>query len=347
MSPIEKELDNCRVAFEQICCDPNMRFEAEKEFALQHLYKSDYPQKIAKANLDSVRDAFLNAAGIGITLNPKLAYAYLVPRDGGIHYDLSYRGLIKLAVTIKAIRWAACELVYEKDSFKRNGIDAAPIHQFDPFGDRGDLIGVYCTAKTLDGEFLTTTMPIREVFAIRDRTSAWKTWLATKDTNKPKKCPWVTDEGEMIRKTCIKRAAKLWITDGGGDRLERAIHHLNEDGGEGIDFAAERGEPQPKPTAEELMPRETSAPAPAPEPEAPHADDEDQAEASRQAAEAAGQEVPPQDDSGLAGPGQKKWIENKGEAARKVMAELGIKSLEGLTNDQFKAIRSGLSRRAA
>jgi recombinational DNA repair protein RecT len=43
--------------------------------------------------------------------------------------------------------------------------------------------------------------------------------------------PWKSYFDEMARKTIVKRAYKYWPKV---DRLDRAIHHLNTDGGEGF-----------------------------------------------------------------------------------------------------------------
>ena len=43
--------------------------------------------------------------------------------------------------------------------------------------------------------------------------------------------PWKTDEGEMIKKTVVKRASKMWPKS---ERLDNTIHLLNTENGEGL-----------------------------------------------------------------------------------------------------------------
>jgi recombination protein RecT len=174
-----------------------------------------------------VANAITNIAAIGISLNPAKKQAYLVPRDGKICLDISYIGLMDLAMSTGTIRWAQAELVYAADSFALNGFDKPPSHTYNPFAkDRGEAIGVYVVVKTSDGDYLTETMSIDDVNAIRDRSSAWKAWISKKSS-----CPWVTDPGEMAKKTVVKRGYKYWPKT---ERLDQAIHHLNTDGGEGL-----------------------------------------------------------------------------------------------------------------
>lgn len=208
-----------------------LSFEKEAGFAIQVLTANDYAMGIAMSNRASVIAAVTNVAAIGISLNPAKRQAYLVPRDGKICLDISYMGLLDLAIQSGSILWGQAELVYSADRFELAGFDRPPTHNRDPFAkDRGDLVGAYVVVKTRDGDYLTTTMPIAEVFDIRDRSAAWKAW-----TNKNKKCPWVTDEGEMVKKTVIKRAYKLWPKTERFERVEQAIHHLNTENGEGLE----------------------------------------------------------------------------------------------------------------
>jgi len=224
---ITKEIYAIEPAFKKVQIDASINFQREAGFAIQVLESNEYALRLALGNRQSVINAVTNIAAIGISLNPVKKQAYLVPRDGKICLDISYMGLIDLAVQDGAIKWAKAELVFEKDSFTVNGIGSAPTHGYNPFAkDRGALVGVYCVWKTAEGDLLTEMMSADEVNDIRDRSSAWKAWIS-----KQKKCPWVTDYGEMARKTVVKRASKYWA---GSNRLDQAIHHLNVDGEEGL-----------------------------------------------------------------------------------------------------------------
>jgi recombination protein RecT len=221
--------------FESITLAANTRmtYESESMFAMQAIQKSDYIYSIANKAPDSVRNAVINVASIGLSLNPATAYAYLVPRDGRICLDISYQGLIKIATDTGSIRWAKAELVYSNDNFLYKGVAVLPVHEFNPFGDRGDFAGVYCVAKTSDGDYLVETMTADQITEIRNKSEAYKAFAA----GKARQCPWVDFFGEMTKKTCIKRASKTWPKSQRGDRLQTAISILNENG-EGIDFNA-------------------------------------------------------------------------------------------------------------
>lgn len=228
---IEGDILSVRDQFLAVCVEPSIQFEREAGFAMQLLSANEYALRIAMQNRRSVINAVTNIAAIGISLNPAKKQAYLVPRDGKICLDISYMGLLDLAIDSGSIMWGQCELVYEQDVFEQLGFDKPPVHKRNPFSkDRGALVGAYTVVKTRDGDYLTCPMAIDEIYAIRDRSSAWKAWI-----EKKKRCPWVTDEGEMVKKTVIKRAYKLWPKTDRNRRLDEAVNYLNTEGGEGLD----------------------------------------------------------------------------------------------------------------
>lgn len=218
-------IQEARDSFSAVLTDRSLNFEREAGFAVQILSANDFSMKIAASNRQSVINAVTNIAAIGISLNPAKKQAYLVPRDGRICLDISYMGLLDLAISSGSIMWGQAEIVHEGDAFRLNGFDKPPTHERDPFArDRGPAVGAYVVVKTRDGDYLTTTMSIDEIYAIRDRSESWK---------RGQKGPWKSDPGEMTKKTVIKRAYKLWPKT---DRLDQAIHHLNTEGGEGLAF---------------------------------------------------------------------------------------------------------------
>ncbi|MGK9174154.1 recombinase RecT [Yokenella regensburgei] len=187
----------------------------ESQFAIQLFQKNDFLAKTAISNPTSAQNAIINVAAIGITLNPASKLAYLVPRDGMVCLDISYMGLLHLAQSTGSIKWGQCKLVYSKDTYESNGLDSAPTHKYNAFGERGEIVGGYCTVKTPDGDYLTEEMSLAEI-------------KATEATSKAKNGPWKNFWEEMARKTIVKRASKYWPR---AERLDNAIHVINEDEG--------------------------------------------------------------------------------------------------------------------
>ncbi|EGT3575759.1 recombinase RecT [Klebsiella oxytoca] len=224
-----------KAEFEQVCSEPSINFRRESEFAMQIFANNDYLAKVAIGNPVSTRSAVMNVAGIGVSLNPAQKLAYLVPRKGAICLDISYMGLMHIAQQSGAIKWCQSAIVRKNDQFHREGLDKPPVHiynDFDTAEQRGDIVGAYVVIKSDDGDYLTHTMRIADIYAIRDRSEAWKAYK-----NKGTSCPWVTDEEQMILKTVVKQAAKYWPRR---ERLDAAIDHVNTESEEGINFAAQR-----------------------------------------------------------------------------------------------------------
>lgn len=222
IAPYQAAIQKAKDRFAKIASQ-TVNYDKESIFAMQALMKTDFAMKTANNNPNSVHLAMINVASTGLTLNPANGYAYLVPRDGAIHLDISYKGLIKIATDAGSIVWARAEVVYADDRFEYRGPAEAPVHSADPFkADRGDIIGAYCIAKTNDGDMLTEVMPLDEIEKIRSKSSAWVKGQVGR------KGPWEEFFSEMCRKAVVKRASKTWPYTDRSEAIGQAVEIANE-----------------------------------------------------------------------------------------------------------------------
>jgi recombination protein RecT len=230
--PYEDGVLSARNDFQKLA-PANLKFGDEEIFAIQMLTKNDFALKTANNNPRSVQFAMINVASTGLTLNPAHGYAYLVPRDGAILLDISYKGLIKIATDAGAIKWVRAECVYEQDDFTYYGPAKEPTIVTNPFKPRGEIVGAYCIAKTSEGDILTEVMDLEALLKIRDASTAY-----TKG-QPGKKGPWEAYFAEMCRKAVIKRARKTWPYSDQNERLSAAIEIANKaEGGYTFDYEA-------------------------------------------------------------------------------------------------------------
>lgn len=224
IAPLSKIIKPLSKRFNELNVFNKVSWEQECAFSIQHLSRSPSLMSLAINDSLNVQLAVLNVAAIGISLNPALQHAYLVPRGGKICLDISFRGLIKIATDSGSIKWAKSELVYEEDEFEWNGVCERPTHKADIFGKRGKVIGGYCLAKLNDDSFMLEAMSIDDIKKIQSKSKA-----------KRDDSPWALWWEEMAKKSIIKRAAKTWPQAATGDSLETAISVLNEHEGIVID----------------------------------------------------------------------------------------------------------------
>jgi recombination protein RecT len=230
IAPYQRAIANSKERFAKIAGEL-VDYEKESVFAAQALMKTDFAMKVANSNPTSVHLAMINVASTGLTLNPANGYAYLVPRDGSIVLDISYKGLIKIATDCGAILWARADVVHENDEFVYHGPAMAPEHRAQVFRDRGELIGCYCIAKTADGDILTEIMGRDEIEKIRGKSDLYA---------RKKSGPWVEWFTQMVKKAVIKRASKTWPYTDRMQRLMDAIDLANQaEGGYTLEGEAE------------------------------------------------------------------------------------------------------------
>lgn len=221
---IYDHLYSAEVEFNKIALvEKHVRWEEECEFAKQAIVRNERLQQCIPW---TVQDAIKNVASIGLTLNPALGLAYLVPEySKGLKGQecllrISSKGLVRLATDCGVIRLAKAEIVKELDEFAYKGIFELPEHKMNPFQDRGKTIGVYCVAKLTTGEFMTDVMSMEDIKKCESAAKikdVWANWFE-----------------EMAKKSMIKRAQKQWPKSKESERLERAITYDNEN--EGAEF---------------------------------------------------------------------------------------------------------------
>lgn len=216
-------------------------FQKEVSFAIQHAIKNPYLQK---CDSNSVLRAVMNVAQVGLTLNPVSKYAYLIPRYNGQNKQLecvlepSYIGLAKLLTDSGSVKSIECHIIYEGDAIKVDMASDQKILSHVPYflngKEQGGILGVYSNATLADGKKHVEMMSFVELHEIRDRSESYKAFKE----GKIKSCTWTTDEGEMCRKTIIKRHSKYLPKSDKTSKFDQAVDLDNQVNGfrEQMDF---------------------------------------------------------------------------------------------------------------
>ena len=125
-------------------------------------------------------------------------------RDGTVvkevQFIMGYRGIIELVNNAGKAVILSTECVYKNDHFEyAQGLNPVLVH-VPAKGDRGDLIGVYCTAKNLVAN--------EKIFVFLAKEEIDKVRKASRAGSSPYS-PWTNWYEEMAKKTAVKRIAKL------------------------------------------------------------------------------------------------------------------------------------------
>lgn len=177
---------------------------------------------IAEASTKSILGACMKAAADGLALDGREAAlivyrgkdgpeARYQPMVAGIHKKVRQSGEISVFNSF---------LVYENDDFSITyGMAPSVNHTPHLKGARGDIIGCYAVCKFKTGDSDLEWMTIDEIEAIRARSKA-------KNAG-----PWVTDWGEMARKTVIRRMSKRLPMGDAASMVERIdeLYDLGKD----------------------------------------------------------------------------------------------------------------------
>jgi recombination protein RecT len=183
--------------------------------------------KLQDCTQTSLFKCLLDLSSMG--LEPDGRNAHLIPYGSECTLVIDYKGLIKLVRNSGDVVSIRAENVCESDEFSwENGII---IHKVDWLKPRGAFLAVYAEAKLKSGEVQTAVLTNEEVDSIRKRSRSGNNG------------PWVTDTGEMRKKSALRRLCKLLPLSA------EAEEHIDRD----VDIVTER-DVTPKPTASLALP---------------------------------------------------------------------------------------------
>lgn len=199
----------------------------ETSFALQAINASEMLQKCSRA---SIAASIWNIALTGLSLNPIKKLAYLTPRWNGKakEYECllmpSYQGLANMIMQEGAVNKIEAQLIMEGDEFTYTlGNETIIVHK--PKFPRGKvIIGAYAIAKLANGEQQFEIMDKDELDFIRSKSDGWKAYESGKTTTSI----WAEYEGEMCRKTVIKRLYKYLPKSEKHEAVSRVIELDNQ-----------------------------------------------------------------------------------------------------------------------
>jgi len=187
-------------------------FNREFSYVVQNIMAmsektAQYFLSIAARNPESLKFAIANVATSGLSVNPSLRLAYLVPRKGGIVFQSSWQGKNQLLHNSGFVLKAKAELVYSNDSFDMlNGLTDSYSHSYDPFcsvADRGEIIGGYGVAVLANGQTIVE-------FVSKDKLEGLKN---ISDAKENEYAPWKSNGGlfieDMYKKAIFNRLYRV------------------------------------------------------------------------------------------------------------------------------------------
>lgn len=227
----EVVIASAELQFHEIASIDNniVSFAKEAKYALQIIQASE--SSFRNCTTESIRNAIVNVAACGLTLNPAMKLAYLVPRKGVCCLDISYIGLTQIAVESGSVLAVKAEIVRTNDPFEYNGPFKAPTHKFNPLDtndSRGQIKGSYAMAQLANGAMVVDVLNNEEITKIRS-------------LSKANSGPWFDWFEEMVKKSAIKRNLKSCPRC---ERLSRVEKIINDQEGNELDITPAADSPR-------------------------------------------------------------------------------------------------------
>ena len=152
--------------------------------------------KLQSCTQESFFKCLLDLSAMG--LEPDGRRAHLIPYGRECTLVLDYKGLVELVRRSGDVVKIHADVVCENDTFTHN-MGQVTEHTYDIRKERGEIIAAYAQVALKDGSTQSEIMSRTEIDEIKNKSRAGKSG------------PWVSNYGEMAKKTAFRRLTK-WLT---------------------------------------------------------------------------------------------------------------------------------------
>ncbi len=188
--------------------------------------------KLLECNQASLLRSVINAADVGLSLNPIMREADILPvwsPNGSVaQFRPRAIGMMKLARQSGEVTKISAHEVYDDDLFEYEfGMDEKLIHKpaMQPKSDR-KITHAYCIWQLKDGTKQFEVLDRARIDRARASSEGWKYAIKENKTNSV----WHLHEGEMVRKTAIRAASKYMPMSTENDPFLKALEYDRDDG---------------------------------------------------------------------------------------------------------------------
>lgn len=178
--------------------DPK-KAKIELGFAVQIIEQNP---SLKTCDVASIQNAIINVARTGITLNPAMKLAYLIPRKGKCILDFSYMGLIHVLTDGGDVKYLTASIVYDDEEFSFDPINCkhVPVYpKTEEENKKRTIFGALSMAILKDDTRVYEFMPLHELLKIKRQSMAANSSYS----------PYAEWETEMYKKSVIRRHYKF------------------------------------------------------------------------------------------------------------------------------------------
>ena len=197
----ESNLQKCLPKFEPVLRGTGLSPEKLKQTIVNSLMANNY---LASCTPESVMQAAMTAAVLGLEVDNVTGQGYLTPFKGKAIFVPGYKGYITLARNSGFV--VEGDVVRERDEFRyQRGLSPVLDHIPGPGSptERGAITHAYAVAHHSTMPSIFEVVHVEDINKIRDNSEAYKAHIA----GKIKTTPWASNYDKMCKKTAIRALA--------------------------------------------------------------------------------------------------------------------------------------------